>query len=213
MFVQVIKGKVSDPSMVRAALDRWVEELSAGATGWLGSTTGVTDDGTMVAVARFDTTENARRNSDRPEQGRWWAETESHFDGEVTFEDSEDVDDFVMGDPNTAGFVQVMQGQSTDLERLKALLRERPDNFSDIRPDILAILNLSHEDGRWTSVAYFTSEAEARRRESGERPPEFAAMMEEMASLSVGETTYYDLRQVWLDSPQQARTGSTVGSS
>src|SRR5919112_2175995 len=107
MFVQVIKGKVSDSSAVRAALEKWADELASGATGWLGSTTGVTDDGTLVAVARFDTVENARRNSDRPEQGQWWAETQRLFDSEATFADSTDVDDYVLGDPNTAGFVQV----------------------------------------------------------------------------------------------------------
>jgi hypothetical protein len=213
MFVQVIKGKVSDSSAVRAALEKWANELASGATGWLGSTTGVTDDGTLVAVARFDTVENARRNSDRPEQGQWWAETQRLFDGEVTFDDSTDVDDYVVGDPDTAGFVQVMQGQVTDLERAKALSQQRPDNFRQIRPDILAVLSLGHQDGRWTSVAYFTSEAEARQRESQERPPEFAEMMKERASLSVGETTYYDLRQVWFHSPQSAQTGSMASSS
>src|SRR4051794_12010537 len=103
MFVQVIKGKVSDPSAVRAALDKWGSELAPGATGWLGSTTGVTDDGTLIAVARFDSVENARGNSDRPEQGRWWAETERLFDGEVTFDDSTEVEDYLAGDPDTAG--------------------------------------------------------------------------------------------------------------
>jgi len=208
MFVQVIKGKVSDSSAVRAALEKWVDDLASGATGWLGSTTGVTDDGTLIAVARFDTAENARHNSDRPEQGQWWAETERLFDGEVTFDDSTQVDDYVVGDPDTAGFVQVMQGQVSDLARARALMQQRPDNFHEVRPDILAILSLGHQDGRWTSVAYFTSEAEARQRENQERPPEFAEMMKEMASLSVGETTYYDLRHVWFQSPRSVQMGS-----
>src|SRR3954462_8333066 len=147
MFVQVIKGKVSDSSGVRASLDRWVDDLAPGATGWLGSTTGVTDDGTLIAVARFDTEENARRNSDRAEQGRWWAETERMFDGDVTFADSTDAADYAVGDPDPAGFVQVSQGQVTDLARVKELMRRRPDNFSQVRPDILAILDIAHQDG------------------------------------------------------------------
>jgi hypothetical protein len=213
MFVQVIKGKVSDSSAVRAALEKWANELGSGATGWLGSTTGVTDDGALIAVARFDTVENARRNSDRPEQGQWWAETERLLDGGVTFDDSTQVDDYVAGDPDTAGFVQVMQGRVSDLARVRALMQQRPDSFRELRPDILAVLNLGHEDGRWTSVAYFTSEAEARQRESQERPPEFAEMMKEMAALSVEETTYYDLRQVWFHSPRSAQMGSMASSS
>ena len=42
MFVQVITGKVTDTAAVRAAFDRWLEELAPGAKGWLGSTAGVT---------------------------------------------------------------------------------------------------------------------------------------------------------------------------
>ncbi len=201
MFVQVIKGKVSDSSAIRAALDKWLSELAPGATGWLGSTTGVTDDGTLIGIVRFDSLESAQSNSDRPEQGRWWAETERLFDGEVAFEDSNDVDEYVTGDWDRAGFVQVMQGQVSDLDRARTVMQRRPDNFEQIRPDIVAMLDLAHQDGRWTSVIYFTSEAEARQRESQDPPPEFAAMMDEMASISVSETRFYDLRQVWLDSP------------
>jgi antibiotic biosynthesis monooxygenase (ABM) superfamily enzyme len=85
MFVQVIRGQVSDPGEVHAALDRWSGQLAAGAPGWLGSTAGVTEDGRFVALARFDSAEAARRNSDRPEQGQWWMETSKLFTGEVTF--------------------------------------------------------------------------------------------------------------------------------
>jgi len=201
MFVQVIKGKVSDSSAIRAALDKWLSELAPGATGWLGSTTGVTDDGTLIGIVRFESLESAQSNSDRPEQGRWWAETERLFDGEVSFEDSTDVDEYVTGDWDRAGFVQVMQGQVSDLDRARTVMQGRPDNFEQLRPDIVAMLDLAHQDGRWTSVIYFTSEAEARQRESQDPPPEFAAMMDEMASISVSETRFYDLRQVWLDSP------------
>ena len=66
MFVQVIQGKVSDAAAVRARMDTWMKELAAGADGWLGSTAGVTDDGDFVALARFESEEAARRNSDRP---------------------------------------------------------------------------------------------------------------------------------------------------
>jgi len=40
MFVQVIRGQVSDPEQVHAALNRWSQQLAAGAQGWLGSTAG-----------------------------------------------------------------------------------------------------------------------------------------------------------------------------
>jgi predicted RNA polymerase sigma factor len=80
VFVQVIQGQVSDAGQVRAALDRWARELAPGATGWLGSTAGVTQDGRFIALARFESEEAARRNSDRPEQDQWWTETAKQTD-------------------------------------------------------------------------------------------------------------------------------------
>src|SRR5262245_34704172 len=67
VFVQVIQGRVSDATQVRQGLDDWLARLAAGAEGWLGSTAGVTDEGTFVAVARFESAESARRNSGRAE--------------------------------------------------------------------------------------------------------------------------------------------------
>ena len=100
MFVQVFKGQVSDAGEMRAALQRWRQELAPGATGWLGSTAGVTENGTFVGIARFESEEAARRNSDRPEQGQWWSQTEKLFTGEVTFRDSTDVMVDLQGDPD-----------------------------------------------------------------------------------------------------------------
>ena len=54
VFVQMIQGQVTDAGKVRAALDRWAQELATGATGWLGSTAGVTEDGRFIALARFE---------------------------------------------------------------------------------------------------------------------------------------------------------------
>lgn len=213
MFVQVIRGKVSDPADVRGSLEAWGRDLAPTATGWLGSTVGVTVDGTMVAVARFDTEESARRNAERPEHGRWWSELKQIATGDITVDECTDVNDYVAGDLTSAGFVQVMQGRVTDLERALTLMQQRPDDFRQIRPDILGLLSIGHTDGRWTSVAYFTSEAEARRHESQEPPPDFVEMMDELMSISVGQPTYDDLRQVWFLTPESVRVSSLAGSS
>ena len=63
MFVQVIQGHVSGAARVRAQLDRWVAEVAPGGVGWLGSTSGVTDDGRLIALARFESDEAALRDS------------------------------------------------------------------------------------------------------------------------------------------------------
>jgi hypothetical protein len=205
MFVQVIKGQVSDAGQVRAALDRWIDELAPGAEGWLGTTAGVTDDGTFVALARFESEDAARRNSDRPEQGTWWEETSRLFAGEPTFADSSDVTPDVVGDPDQAGFVQVMQGRGSDPDRAKELMSSSSDSevWAEFRPDVIGSLAVGHDDGAYTMALYFTSEEAAREGEKKEPPPELKAVMEEMDSLTVGETAFFDLRQPWLYSPKR----------
>jgi len=201
MFVQVIRGQVSDPGQVHAALDRWSGQLAAGAPGWLGSTAGVTEDGRFVALARFDSAEAARRNSDRPEQGQWWMETSKLFTGEVTFRDSSDVTPDVTGDPDRAGFVQVMQGRSSNPERARELMAQNPDEWAAFRPDVIGSVAVGHEGGAYTMALYFTSEQAAREGERKEPPPELKALMEEMNQLSASEPEFLDLRQPWLYSP------------
>ena len=201
MFAQVIQGRTSDAEGLRAALDRWLQEIRPGSTGWLGSTVGVTDDGTFIAVARFESAEAANRNGQRPEQDRWWEETSRLFDGEVSFRDSEDVTVDLQGDPGQAGFVQVMQGRVTDADRAKEIMAQIPtDVMATYRPDVLGSVVVGHQDGAWTQFIYFTSEAEAREGEGREPPAELQSVMEETGKLSVGETTFLDLRQPVLQS-------------
>ena len=201
MFAQIIRGKVSDPTAVRPVIDRWMTELGPTAKGWLGSTSGVTDDNEVFVLVRFESEEAARANSDRPEQGVWWAEMEKVFDGQATFQDSNDVQVDTSGDPDAAGFVQVMTGQVTDPDRAKQLMAEQPD-MRTLRPDILGSVSVGHEVGKWTMVIYFTSEADAREGEVKEMPPEALKAMEEMQALSVGQPEFLDLKTPWLDSPQ-----------
>ena len=201
MFIQVLQGRVTNPDGIRAELDRWTAEVQPGAEGWLGSTSGVTSDGQFIAVVRFASEDAARRNSDRPEQDRWWSETVGLFTGEPTFHDSSDVVVDTAGDPASAGFVQVMQGRSTDPERARQLMAEDPTDWADFRPDILGSMAIGHDEGAWTMVMYFTSEEAAREGERKEPPPELKAQMEEMDALSAGMPEFYDLKQPWLYSP------------
>ena len=203
MFAQVFQGRTSDADALTTAMDRWRQDLLPGAEGFLGSTQGVADDGRVVIVARFESAEAADRNGQRPEQGRWWEETSRLFEGDVTFRDSEDVTADLVGDPARAGFVQVMQGQVTDPARVKELMAEMPaDAMAEFRPDLLGSLMIGHEEGRWTQVLYFTSEAEAREGEQKPPPPEWQTTMDEMGRLSVREPDFIDLRRPILLSPR-----------
>ena len=134
MFIQVIQGKVTDAEGLQAAMDRWGRDLQPGATGWLGTTGGITDDGTFVATVRFDSEEAARRNSERPEQGAWWAATEKCFDGPVTFFDCPQVDVWMNGGSDDAGFVQVVEGHTSDADRMREVMRRYADEMHAIRP-------------------------------------------------------------------------------
>lgn len=202
MFVQVIQGRVDDPGQVGALLERWVQELAPGADGWLGSTGGVTEDGRLIALVRFESEEAARRNSDRLEQGQWWQEMARLFTGDPIFHDSSEVDVDLNGDPNQAGFVQVIQGRSSDPERARELMSDNSPEWSGFRPDIIASLGVEHDGNAYTMALYFTSEEEAREGEGKEPPPELKAQMEEMDKLSEGEPEFFDLKEPWLHSPQ-----------
>jgi hypothetical protein len=201
MFVQVIQGRTSQPQALVDAFDRWKTDLSSGATGWLGSTGGITEDGRFIAVARFESEEAAMANSARPEQDAWWAQTSQLLDGEATFRNSTDVDVDLNGDPDQAGFVQVMQGRGSDPERARQLMSEDADTWAEFRPDVIGTVTIGHDEGAYTMVMYFTSEAEAREGERKELPPQLQAQMEEMNSLSIGEPEFFDLKQPMLSSP------------
>ena len=67
---------------------------------------------------------------------------------------------------------------------------------------MLGSVSVGHEDGGYTMVMYFTSEAEAREGERKELPPELQAQMEEMSKLTVGDTEFFDLKQPVIISPK-----------
>ena len=113
MFVQVIQGGVKDPDGLRKSLDRWITDLAPNADGWHG-TTGACSDNLFIAVVRFASADAAKRNSESPEQGRWWAEVTSSLEGETHFADYDDVSLLGPGGSDDSGFVQVMQGRVVD---------------------------------------------------------------------------------------------------
>jgi len=201
MFVQVIQGQVSDAAAARARFQKWMTDLAPGATGWLGSTAGVTDDGRLVVLARFESEEAARQNSERPEQGAWWEETRQVFTGEPEFHDSSVVEVDLRGNPDDAGFVQVMQGRTTDPDKARQLMADDSIDWESFRPEILGSLNLEHDGDGWTMATYFSSEEAAREGESKPPPPEMEKLMQELQQISAGEPKYFDLKDPWLDSP------------
>jgi len=194
MFIQVITGKTSDPGAFTRQGEKWRQELRPGATGFLGSTSGVTDDGRFIVVARFESEEAARANNGRPEQGAWWTETEKIVD-RVEFKDSTDITTLLGGGKNDAGFVQVMRGRVTDSAKLAALrgdvgTMERV--FGEARPDVVGEVIAMHDDGTYTDVVYFSSQDEARANETKPMSTEAQAMFEALMS-AVAVDEYLDI--------------------
>ncbi len=197
MFVQVFEGRVGDPGGLRGQLERWATELRPGAKGFLGSTAGVTDGGDAIVLARFETASDAAANSQRSEQGEWWAETEKCFDGEVRFTESDDVDSFLAGGSDDARFVQVMKGHDMDRDRVHALDQQFEEHAASFRPDLLGGIRMWTGPDSYIEVAYFIDEAEARLGESKAPPAELAAQMDEFEAL-MANVEFIDIRDPWL---------------
>ncbi len=76
--------------------------------------------------------------------------------------------------------------------------------MSGFRPEILGSVVVGHQDGKWTMVIYFTSEAAAREGERKEPPPNCknrCARRWRKWPRSVGEPQFLDLRRPFLDAP------------
>jgi hypothetical protein len=201
MFVQVIQAKVKDAAGLQKQWEMWEQELKPGAEGFLGSTAGVTADGEFIALARFENEEAARANSDRPEQSAWWEETSQYLEDPM-FHDCPLVDVMLEGGSDDAGFVQVIQGKVTDVEKARELDRSTQAQMSDLRPDVIGGIVAWHpENGRFTNSIYFTSEAEARAKEKEtSSSPEFEEFMKEWQAISDGEPKYLDITEPWYSS-------------
>jgi hypothetical protein len=199
MFIQLMEARTNDAEAVQRQMQRWERELMPGAIGYLGSTGGCTAAGDCVMVARFTDADSARRNSDRPEQGDWWKETEACFDGPVRFRETTDVDIMTHGDLDRARFVQVMDGRVADKPRSKQLAVDADPILAELRPELLGAVTAYFEGDEFVELAYFTDEAAARAGETQELPPDAAELIAEWQQVFAIER-YRDLTDPWLTS-------------
>jgi hypothetical protein len=161
MFIQVIEGKTRDAGGFRRFLEERRPEAMEGAIGFLGATTAIAPDGTVVTMARFESAEQAAKNAARPEQTAFFEELKTFLAGAPTFHESTEVETFLGGGSDDAGFVQFMIGTATDKAKAKTAEQELMPTLESMRPDVLG--GITAWDGDWWCQAiYFTSEAEAR---------------------------------------------------
>lgn len=190
MFVQIIEARVKDPEGLRRQWQAWDDECRPGATGFLGSTGGITDDGRFIAVARFESEDAARTNSQRGEQTTWWDQTKSFLDGEPSFTDTTETDEFLAGGSNEAGFVQIMRGRA-DRNELRDVMQEAEASLRQDRPEVIGGL-IAWNGDRFVQTVYFTSEAEAR---EGEKKP---APSRDRLQAATSDLEFVDLRDPWI---------------
>ena len=198
MFVQVIQGRISDAEGMRRQLARWESDLRPGAKGFLGSTSGLTEDGQSIAIVRFESQAAAEANGNRPEQTAWWNEMEKCYDGAPTFHSCTEVDLYRDGGNDKAGFVQVIQGRG-DRKKIQDLDQRVEKALPQARPDLLGSLRAWDGDF-YTEVAYFSSEKEARDNEQKPIPPELGVSIEDFQAV-MGEMTFIDLREPTFTGP------------
>lgn len=193
MFSQVVRGHANDPAAVRRALKLW-----AATAGTADITAGVTEDGRFIAVTSCEPEEAAR--SARAADGDW----HGVLDGEVTIRSSTRTRLFASGERSRARFVQVVQGQVTDLVEARRHLDALQEALAASLPCLLGTLTVEHDGERFTRVLYFSTEEEAR---AGERdmPAEVRRRDEPARRLLVGLPEFLDLRDLWL-LPQAAST-------
>ena len=206
MFIQVIQGRATNPPGIRRDLGRWQRQLAAGADGWLGSTTGITEDGWSISVIRFASEDHARRNGQRPEQREWWRDASQHL-ARVVVHDAPKVHTYLDGGSDAAGFVQIIQGRTGDLERMVSLGRDQDAVLAPDAPHILGRTLAEHADrpGDFTQTTYFTSEQDARRSEQERSAKADAPAGQELRSLMTTLHSF-DLRDPQMLSPTDAPT-------
>ncbi len=157
----------------------------------MGVTSGATEDGRAITIAGFESEGAARANSDRPEQGAWWAETAKYYSGDVSFTESSDVAEFLGGGSDEAGFVQVMKIAGVDRARIDRLDQAMPE-VAGFRPDLLGVFRIWTGPTACIDVNYFPSQADARAGERQQIPPQLQPLMAEFHEIT-RDTEYLDL--------------------
>jgi len=204
MFAQIIRGRTSDPMAVRACLDRWMADLAPTATGWLDTTSGVTDEGDFFALVRFDSEEAATATISKPEHDRWWTQLEEALDGGgPNIQETSDLFFESRGDFASARFIQVRMLQFNDLQRPMELFHSSLPARAAARPDVLGTLNAACPNGYGVTLMYFRSEEAAREGEHRELSADVKEFLAELRSLAVGPGERLDLRTPWHDTPNQ----------
>jgi hypothetical protein len=111
--------------------------------------------------------------------------------------DCTDVTQWLEGGSDRAGFVQIMEGHSSDAKSMFRMMAEAGDRIREMRPEIIGGMLATYGEDGFVEAVYFTSEAEAREHEKMEIPDDLRAMFEDEQRLA-GDIRYIDLHEPML---------------
>ena len=110
------------PDEVRALMQEWDATTDNEASGFLGATNGVTDDGMFIGVVRFESKEKAMANSARPETDAMAKRFAELMDGPPEFHDCDDVSVWRTAARTTRASSRSSAGRRTTRTALKEMM-------------------------------------------------------------------------------------------
>jgi hypothetical protein len=173
------------------------------ARGWVGSSGGLTEDGGFIGALRFESEEAALANGIGAQVPGWRNAWHALAHDEVRLVDSPAAETLLDLD-DAAGFIQILDGRASDIERMGAVLRGMQEEVAIYRPEVTAAW-IAWYDPAFTQVVHFTSEEAAREAEGREFSGGFAALFTELTGL-VTDLHFTDVREPWVESPGVARS-------
>lgn len=195
MFIRVIEGHGDDREALRRIADRWGTNVRGVVPGCVGATMGCADDGTFLAILRFESTDAAAEQATLPSSIRWIDELTAALLSPPQIEDHPEVDVFAGGGSAEAGFVQVVRGRALDKTELKEIEWQILEWFPGLRPDYFGSW-MAWNESRFTEVAYFASAAEAHAGEQRVAESEHSGDFEQWLD-GITDVRYVDLHEPW----------------
>ncbi len=198
MFVRVVQASVVSKPLLRNA---WEHLLDAFAMhdAWLGATGGIDKDGRFHAWVTFTDSDEADEVFNDPEVARWHDQFLHHL-AEANVTPTSDARVLIPGG-GSAGFVQFVAGDALDKEKLEAVMLAFQQEVVEYRLDVLGSMIAWLGPDSFSSIVFFSSEAEARRGESLEFPGGISALLGEVMQV-LKNLEYIDIRDPWIAFPK-----------
>lgn len=206
MFVRTIRARVSVKPLLRNAWDHIAEALS-GRPGWCSAVAGIPQPHAFIASLEFTDGTSAAAALADPPVTRWLKEVENCLE-DIVVVDSSEGETLLSGPRQEARFLQIIEARTTDKERWIAINEAMQEVMRTHRPEVLAASIAWHGGDRFTETVYFTSEQEAREKESREFPGGMVGLFGELMNL-VEDLTYTDVRAPWIRVHPAIDTAST----